>query len=297
MKRRLLTVIPFLLGLFLCGYPLISSILERQHQQSAVATYEKTVETEDTEKVEQTSKNAKRYNELLWQANGAIVGDYSETALSDEMYQKMLNLRNDEKGIMGTLRIPKISMSLPIYHGTSDEVLENGVGHLQGSSLPIGGENTRSVLTGHRGLPNSKLFTRLDELEEGDLFFLDVCGEKLAYRVNEIQVIKPEEADSLGIQAGKDLVSLVTCTPYGINTHRLVVTGERIEYQEGAENQIKGQMMSPRELLFAAMPLLFILYAVINLVRTGRRNQRNEKKERRKRYRRYQKYKKKHEIS
>ena len=277
MKRRLLTVIPFLLGLFLCGYPLISSILERQHQQSAVATYEKTVETEDTEKVEQTSKNAKRYNELLWQANGAIVGDYSETELSEEMYQKML--------------------SLPIYHGTSDEVLENGVGHLQGSSLPIGGENTRSVLTGHRGLPNSKLFTRLDELEEGDLFFLDVCGEKLAYRVNEIQVIKPEEADSLGIQAGKDLVSLVTCTPYGINTHRLVVTGERIEYQEGAENQIKGQMMSPRELLFAAMPLLFILYAVINLVRTGRRNQRNEKKERRKRYRRYQKYKKKHEIS
>ena len=247
--------------------------------------------------MEQTSKNAKRYNELLWQANGAIVGDYSETALSDEMYQKMLNLRNDEKGIMGTLRIPKISVSLPIYHGTSDEVLENGVGHLQGSSLPIGGENTRSVLTGHRGLPNSKLFTRLDELEEGDLFFLDVCGEKLAYRVNEIQVIKPEEADSLGIQAGKDLVSLVTCTPYGINTHRLVVTGERIEYQEGAENQIKGQMMSPRELLFAAMPLLFILYAVINLVRTGRRNQRNEKKERRKRYRRYQKYKKKHEIS
>lgn len=295
MKRRLLTVIPFLLGLFLCSYPLVSSILERQHQQNAVATYEKAVETENTGKVEQALKNAKRYNELLWQANGAIVGDYGETALSDEMYQKMLNLSNAENGIMGSLQIPKISVNLPIYHGTIDEVLENGVGHLQGSSLPIGGENTRSVLTGHRGLPNSKLFTRLDELEKGDLFFLDVCGEKLAYQVNDIQIIKPEEADSLGIQAEKDLVSLVTCTPYGINTHRLVVTGERIEYQEGAEQQIKGQMMSPRELLFAAMPLLFILYAVINLVRTGRRNQKIEK--RKKRYRRYQKYKKKHQIS
>ena len=183
---------------------------------------------------------------------------------------------------MGTLQIPKINVNLPIYHGTDEEVLKNGIGHLQGSSLPVGGENTHCVLTGHRGLPNSKLFTRLDELENGDLFFIDVCGTKMAYQVKNLQIIKPEEVDCLNIEAEKDLVSLVTCTPYGINTHRLVVTGERISYQKGEEKKIKGKMMSFRELLFAAMPVVFICYAIVNLLRYGGGKKEREKKQRRK---------------
>lgn len=280
MKKRLLTIVPFLLGLFLCGYPLISSLVERQHQQNAVATYKGMINKESLETLKESTERAKRYNNLLWQVNDAIVGDIGNRELSDESYQKLLNL--SENGIMGTLQIPKINVNLPIYHGTDEEVLKNGIGHMQGSSLPVGGANTHCVLTGHRGLPNSKLFTRLDELENGDLFFIDVCGTQMAYQIKNLQIIKPEEVDCLNIEAEKDLVSLVTCTPYGINTHRLVVTGERISYQKGEEKKIKGKMMSVRELLFAAMPVVFICYAIVNLLRYGRGKKEREKKQRRK---------------
>ena len=198
------------------------------------------------------------------------MGDIGNRELSDESYQELLNL--SENGIMGTLQIPKINVNLPIYHGTDEEVLKNGIGHLQGSGLPVGGANTHCVLTGHRGLPNSKLFTRLDELENGDLFFIDVCGTKMAYQVKNLQIIKPEEVDCLNIEAEKDLVSLVTCTPYGINTHRLVVTGERISYQKGEEKKIKGKMMSVRELLLQQCQLyLFAMQLLICLDMEGGR--------------------------
>ena len=149
MKKRLLTIVPFLLGLFLCGYPLISSLVERQHQQNAVATYKGMINKESLETLKESTERAKRYNNLLWQVNDAIVGDIGNRELSDESYQELLNL--SENGIMGTLQIPKINVNLPIYHGTDEEVLKNGIGHLQGSSLPVGDANTHCVLTGHRG--------------------------------------------------------------------------------------------------------------------------------------------------
>lgn len=276
-KKKSRTRFLFLLGLVLCAYPLISSIYERQHQQSAVSTYQKEIEKMDTNKLDQELADAKKYNEMLWQLHGIVVDSIQEDVLSESNYNSLLNFSSSSYGMMGTLSIPKISVNLPIYHGTSDEVLNNGVGHLQESSLPIGGENTHCILTGHRGLPNSKLFTRLDELDKGDLFFLEVCNQKLAYQVKEITVIEPEDVENLRIQEGKDLVSLVTCTPYGINTHRLVVTGERIEYKESTEKNVKAELMSFRELFFTALPFLFIGYAAFQIVKSRRKMKRETK--------------------
>ena len=142
-----------------------------------------------------------------------------------------------DDGVMGFIKIPCIDVSLPIYHGTSEAVLEIGAGHLQGTSLPIGGESTHSVITGHTGLSSAKLFTDLTELEEGDMFFLNVMGEKLAYKIDQITKVLPEEISNLKIENGKDYCTLVTCTPYGVNTHRLLVRGERTDYVEATEDQ------------------------------------------------------------
>lgn len=261
----------FLLGFLLCVFPLISSILERQQQKDAVATYREEVNHSQESELESYLKEAENYNSMLYQAGGAIVGNLQEGILSEESYRKQLSMT--ENGIMGNIEIPKIQVNLPIYHGTEEKVLAAGVGHLPESSLPVGGENTHSVLTGHRGLPSSKLFTRLDEMEKNDLFFIRVCNEILAYRVNQIEVIEPEDMQSLAIKPEKDLVSLVTCTPYGLNTHRLVVTGERIDYKEREYISCKAQMMSWRELLFSALPFVFILIVIIKY-RKDRRNAR-----------------------
>ena len=216
-KKRIRTIL-FIAGLLLCAYPLIASVMDQKYQQSVIQTYQGKMNQASDEKVQEVKKEAIRYNEMLWQANGIIVGNMEQGILGEESYQKQLNLSGT--GMMGTISIPKINVNLPIYHGTAEEVLANGVGHLQESSLPVGGENTHCILTGHRGLPNAKLFTRLDEMEQGDLFFITVCGEKLAYQVTEIEIIHPEDVEGLGIQAEKDLVSLITCTPYGLNTKR-----------------------------------------------------------------------------
>lgn len=253
MKNRILTMVCFLMGFALCSYPLVSSVVERRFQEKTVATYQKKVSKKDSQSV---LEEARAYNSMLNQTKGAIIGNLEEHILSDESYLRQLNLSGD--GVMGSVEIPKINVHLPIYHGTSDEVLAKGAGHLQESSLPVGGMNTRSVLTSHRGLPSSKLFTRLDELEQEDLFFINVCGEMLAYQVSEIKVIRPEDVEHLRILPEKDLVSLVTCTPYGINTHRLVVTGERVAYREKEYQNINEKPLSPREMLFTALPVLFL---------------------------------------
>lgn len=253
MRKRILTMICFAAGLSLCSYPIISSVIEQKIQEKAIATYEKDINEKMSS--EHILKQAKYYNRMLNQTKGAVVGVVSKSILSDESYQSQLNIGGN--GIMGSLEIPQISVYLPIRHGTSEEVLANGVGHLRESSLPVGGENTRCILTSHRGIPSSKLFTRLDELEKNDLFFVHVCGETLAYQVYDIQVIEPDEAEKLHVIEGKDIVSLITCTPYGINTHRLVVSGERVSYDKKIYNRIKPEIFSVRELIFSILPFLF----------------------------------------
>lgn len=251
-KRKLV----FVIGFLLCSYPLVSSLIERQYQKSAVATYQQAVQEKDNSEIKEIFQKANEYNSMLFQTNGAIIGNVNTEILSEESYQSLLN--QGGTGIMGSIEIPKIGVDLPIYHGTENDVLSNGIGHLEGTSLPIGGENTHCILTGHRGLPNSKLFTRLDELKENDLFYLNIFGEMLAYKVNQIEVIEPDEVEKLDIQDGKDLVSLITCTPYGLNTHRLVVTGERVSYEKKVYNNIEKNRLSGRELIFGALPFIFI---------------------------------------
>lgn len=252
MQRRILTVVCFLLGMALCSYPLVSNLAERRSQKKMIATYEKDVKrTADAKKI---LEQARAYNDILNQSGGKVIGGAYEKLLGDEAYRQQLNIGGN--GIMGSLEIPKINVNLPVWHGTSEKVLASGVGHLRESSLPAGGENTRAILTSHRGLPSSKLFTRLDELKEGDLFFINICDETLAYQIYSVQVIRPDETEELAIIPGKDIVSLVTCTPYGLNTHRLVVNGERVSYKKKQHHGIKPEMLSLREFVFAILPFV-----------------------------------------
>ena len=224
-----------------------------------ISTYESEVKQTDKSKVKEQIQSAQKYNDMLFQTRGASVGNIDTEILSDENYESILNLTG--KGIMGSIEIPKIGVDLPIYHGTSDDVLSNGVGHLQNSSFPVGGENTRTVLTGHRGLPNAKLFTRLD-----------VGNKTLAYQIYKIEIVKKEEApDVLGIEEGKDLATLLTCTPYGINTHRLILTGKRVPYSEKKKEAIEPEMMSWRELLFTALPFLIVFMLIVKFILNKRK--------------------------
>ena len=264
-KRRILASVFswlfILAGIGCTAYPLISSVMEQRAQKSVLSTYQSLLEQEsEPDRIEAVLKEAREYNSTLFQSLNAYVGEADARFWSDENYFSQLNI-SANSAVMGSLQIPKISVDLPIYHGTSEEVLSHGAGHYKGSSLPVGGNNTRAVLTAHRGLPNAKLFTRLDEMEKGDLFFVRVGHEKLAYRIFDIQTILPEEAEKITIESGKDQISLVTCTPYGINTHRLVVTGGRIPYEEKEEIQESTKSSrSLRELFFLVLP--FVLLSV-----------------------------------
>lgn len=266
----------FWAGFLICIFPVISNIVERQRQADAVATYRQTMEKEDEKEIEEKWRQANEYNEMLFQAKGGIVEETEE-----KKYEELLNIHGTD--IMGSLEIPKIQVELPIYHGTEDEVLSNGIGHLEGTSLPIGGENTHSVLTGHRGLPSSKLLVRLDEMKIGDLFFIHTYKEVMAYKVEDIMVVKPEDTAWMEIKGEKDLVSLVTCTPFGINSHRLIVTGRRVDYKEKEYIKIKPQFPSVREIIVTVFPILFVVSIVIieikNRIQTYRRQRRRKRRE------------------
>ncbi|GAA6376490.1 class C sortase [Firmicutes bacterium i23-0019-B6] len=268
----------FWAGFLICIFPVISNMVERQRQADAVATYRQTMEKEDEKEIEEKWRQANEYNEMLFQAKGGIVEETEE-----KKYEELLNIHGTD--IMGSLEIPKIQVELPIYHGTEDEVLSNGIGHLEGTSLPIGGENTHSVLTGHRGLPSSKLLVRLDEMKIGDLFFIHTYKEVMAYKVEEIMVVKPEDTAWMEIKDEKDLVSLVTCTPFGINSHRLIVTGRRVDYKEKEYIKIKPQFPSVREIIVTVFPILFVVSVGViqikNRIQTYRRQRRRKRRRKR----------------
>lgn len=250
----------FIIGFGICLYPVIGSATAQYRLNHVVDTYEKKVENCDRTYLNELTENAREYNEALYR---------SKEGLAEEKYQELLNIAGT--GIMGSIEIPKIDVNLPIYHGTSEEVLSVGVGHVEGTSLPVGGIGTRAVLSGHRGLPDAKLFTRLDELELGDLFFLHMLGKVLAYKVVEIEIIKPDETDVLSIVPEKDLTTLVTCTPYGLNTHRLIVTGERVPYTESEYQEIESEIGSLREVAFSGLPFFFAFLGIGKLVRVKKK--------------------------
>lgn len=263
--RQSIRIIAVIVGIGLCTYPLLSSMLERINQKNAVATYESNVEKIQDSDIKLMFNNAREYNEALYQTKSSMVSVLRDGILTEKKYEELLNISGT--GVMGSVEIPKISANLPIYHGTDEEVLSIGAGHLEGTSLPVGGKNTHCILTGHRGLPNSQLFTRLDELEKGDSFYVRVGDRTLAYEINKIQIIKPEDVEGLSIQEGKDQVSLITCTPYGINSHRLVVTGERTSYMESEHLSIEPQMASLREIVFIILPFLMIGILIVRYIK------------------------------
>ena len=234
-RKRLLVYLLFLVALGLIFYPFLGNYLFENRADSLVRTVERTMQQLDDASCEAALLEAEKYNQVLFGGHIQLKDPFVETKTEEiEAYESLV--RTTEEGVMGVIEIPSIEVSLPIYHGTTQQVLERGVGHLMGTSLPVGGESTHTVLTGHSGLSRAKLFTDLEKLEGGDVFFLNVMGRRLAYRVNQIKVVLPTEMGDLCMERGKDYCTLVTCTPYGVNTHRLLVRGERTDYQEAAEN-------------------------------------------------------------
>ena len=264
MRNKLTTillVLAFFAGLSLLLYPTVSDYWNSLHASQAVADYAENVRNLEAEKYEQVLQDARNYNQML---------PYKHTtfALSEEdkgAYDTLLDISGT--GVMGYIEIPTINISLPVYHGTEDAVLQIAVGHLEWSSLPVGGEDTHCVLSGHRGLPSAKLFTNLDKLVVGDEFVMRVLDEVLTYEVDQILIVEPTDISTLIIEAGKDLCTLVTCTPYGINSHRLLVRGHRIENQEEAQAiRVTSDAIQIEPLIVApavALPMLLVLLMIL----------------------------------
>lgn len=261
MKKHLSTALLLLVllaGVALLLYPTASDYWNSFHQSRAIAGYAESVSGLNAVDYEHIWRSAREYNaRLLERANPFRVLEEDEADYTGE-----LNVGNN--GIMGYIEIPSIEVSLPIYHGTSDGVLQVAVGHLQGSSLPVGGPSTHCVLSGHRGLPSAKLFTNLDQLAEGDIFMLRILNETLTYEVDQIHIVLPDEMGDLVVQEGQDHCTLITCTPYGVNTHRLLVRGKRIETPEAASSaRITADAVRIDPILVApvaAAPMLLALF-------------------------------------
>lgn len=236
-KKGLLTISLFTSAIILMGYPYIANYIFEHRTDSIVETTEKLERNMEDRKREEYADEINKYNQELYSGRIQLQDPFKEMFEEKETgkYNELLNI--NKNGIMGTIVIPAINIKLPIYHGTSEKILEKGIGHLEGSSLPLGGENTHTVLTGHTGLSNAKLFTDLSEMKEGEFFFLNILGEQLVYQINQIRIVLPADLEELYIKKGKDYCTLVTCTPYGVNTHRLLVRGERVENEGILENK------------------------------------------------------------
>ena len=255
---RLFTIIlvsVMLAGIGLLAYPSLADYWNSFHQSRAVMSYAEHVSDMNAEEYNRLLSEAQAYNERFVE-NGL---NWHLTEEEKAEYESVLDV--DGSGVMGYIRIPKIDVMLPVYHGTEERILQTSIGHLEGSSLPVGGEGTHCLLSGHRGLPSARLFTDLDQLREGDTFTITVLNDTLTYEVDHIWIVEPEDLSHLTIEAGNDLCTLITCTPYGINTHRLLVRGHRIPNVDGGAMvvadaiQIRPVFIAP----FLAIPILLLL--------------------------------------
>lgn len=233
---KIILIIGFVGGLAISLYPLVSNMQARKSQVNVISNYQSEIDNSNEEKIAQEKDLAYTYNRKL---NQTIIlsdpFDPNAISMADEQYYEILNFADD--GVMGYIKIPRINVNLPIYHGTDSEHMLKGVGHLVGTSFPIGGIDSHSVLSAHSGLSSADLFTNLVDLENGDLFYVYILDEILAYEVDNIKVVEPTETDDLRIVKGEDYVTLVTCTPFGINSHRLLVRGHRVEYDSDIEKE------------------------------------------------------------
>ena len=263
-KSSFVTVIliaAFFIGALLLLYPTISDFWNSFHQSRAIASYAEQVADLDENAYDRLWEDARIYNKTLGdRMNRFVMAEEQKKA-----YAALLNIADN--GVMGYIEIPKVRCNLPIYHGTDEAVLQVAIGHVPGSSLPVGGESTHCVLSGHRGLPSAKLFTNLDELETGDVFMLRVLDETLTYEVDQIRTVLPNELGDLAIVEGEVYCTLVTCTPYGINSHRLLVRGHRVENHAGASTiRVTADAMQIEPLQVAplvAAPILVVMLVVV----------------------------------
>ena len=242
------------------------------HQSRAIASYVDQVNSLDDAQYETMLEQARAYNETLVGKEDRYILDEAETA----EYNSLLDVTGT--GIMGYVVIPKINVRLPIYHGTDPSVLEIAIGHIAGSSLPVGGESTHCVLSGHRGLPSAKLFTDIDQLKEGDQFMLEVLGDTLTYEVDQIKVVLPDELEDIEIEEGQDLCTLVTCTPYGVNTHRLLVRGHRVDTVEQNHVRIVSDAVQIEPMTVAlviGLPVLVIVM-LVRMIYAGKKHKKGE---------------------
>ena len=257
-KNTIIMLLFFFIGLLILLYPAISNYHNEKIGSKAIADYEEILSKYNKEDYSEIFYKAYEYNNKIKKLNSPLISH--KTIIG---YENLLNINND--GMIGYITIDKIKVELPIYHGTSEEVLSKSVGHLEGSSLPVGGIGTHSVLSAHRGLPSSKLFTDLDKLEIGDIFTINILNQMLTYEIDKITIVKPNEIEGLKIEEGKDYITLLTCTPYGINTHRLLVRGTRIEnakekiYITTEAFKINNLIVTP----IVALPIIFILLLII----------------------------------
>lgn len=264
-KRAWFIAILFLSGLCITLYPFVSNLVAQSNASRAIADYGEQIAQMDQEDIDAAKEAAAKYNEQL--SNAVTLSSQADESIS---YLDLVNVGET----IGFIDIPKIDVYLPIYNGTSDAVLQKGVGHLEQSSYPIGGESTHSVLTGHRGLPSAVLFTDLDKMEVGDLFYLHVLDEILAYRVDQVKIVLPEEVDELKIVPGEDYCTLVTCHPYAINTHRMLVRGTRTDYipEEEAEQHVTYSELQSGTLtkrIVDVWPWLLVSLVVMAVVETA----------------------------
>ena len=261
MRKQLSTILfglIFLVGLSVMLYPSFSNWWNLRHQSRAVASYKEAVAQLDNTQEEKMLQEAREYNRKLAELSSPFT-DFAE--IPD--YDEILNISGT--GIMGYISIPNIKVELPVYHGTSEGVLQVATGHIQGSSLPVGGENTHAVISGHRGLPSARLFTDLDKIVIGDTFTINILNEVLTYEVEEILVILPTESDKLAIIPDADYITLMTCTPYGINSHRLLLRGKRIDtvYQHTVRVSADAVQIDPMRVVPAVGALLLIMQIIL----------------------------------
>lgn len=287
-KRKIgdvIRIIVLFIALSVLLYPTVSNYLYEKNSSKVISHYDKeSVKLRDQER-QQMLEEARAYNQEML-SNIELLDPFSpEKKEVNKRYESLLNVNG--AGMMGYIRIPKIEVELPIYHGTHETVLQSGVGHFEGTSLPVGGESTHTVLTGHRGLWSKELFIDVDKLIEGDIFYLKILGETYAYEVDQILTVLPEETEELSIVPGKDYATLVSCTPYGINTHRLLIRGHRVPYEEAvskAEDQAPKSELPfyVKALIVGALVVIIILIAMViyskihNGGKKGRRRKKND---------------------
>ena len=274
---NLLVTVILLLGLLVLLYPTLSNIYNDLRNQSLIVDYENVVANISETDYSKILEDARSYN-TQHTVNVFVDAFDGEEYILSHPYDTLLNPGGNN--IMGYIEIPKISVKLAIGHGTGTEVLQKGVGHIEGTSLPIGGPSTHSVLSAHRGLPSAKLFTDLDMVKEGDKFFIYVLNDTLAYEIDQIVVVEPNEADELAIVEGKDYVTLLTCTPYGVNSHRMLVRGHRIDFvpediKEQASEHVIADRDKPIYILAIAVIVLIIIMIIMGIIK--RRKEREKK--------------------